>query len=101
APSAPSANDQPRQRKAITIVPSLSVADGLGLFSKPDVEQVDLVHAGLTRMNLATGREEPWAAEQLPSLDAGSWRIAPDGPMETTYRLRQGIKWHDGAPLQA
>jgi peptide/nickel transport system substrate-binding protein len=75
--------------------------DGFGLFSKPDVEQVDLVHAGLVRMNLATGREEPWVAEQLPSIENGSWTVSPEGTMETIYRLRQGIQWHDGTPLSS
>jgi peptide/nickel transport system substrate-binding protein len=41
----------------------------------------------------------PYLAEALPELNTDSWRVAPDGRMETTYRLRPDLAWHDGAPL--
>lgn len=44
---------------------------------------------------------EPYLAERLPQLDTGTWRLFPDGRMETTYTLRSGLTWHDGAPLTA
>lgn len=40
------------------------------------------------------------ATEQI-SLENGTWRINPDGTMNTTWRLRPNIKWHDGAPFTA
>jgi ABC-type transport system substrate-binding protein len=40
-------------------------------------------------------------AESLPELDSDSWRVFPDGRMETTYRLKPGLSWHDGTPLTA
>src|SRR6266498_3918700 len=40
-------------------------------------------------------------AERLPQLNTDSWKVAPDGTMETTYRLRPGLTWHDGQPLTA
>lgn len=43
----------------------------------------------------------PVQAEQLPQLNTDSWRILPDGKMETIYRLRPGLTWHDGQPLTA
>jgi peptide/nickel transport system substrate-binding protein len=43
----------------------------------------------------------PHLAEALPKLNTDSWKIAPDGHMETTYRLKAGTKWHDGQPLTA
>jgi len=43
----------------------------------------------------------PVLAEQLPQLGSDSWRVTPDGAMETTYRLRPGLTWHDGEPLTA
>jgi peptide/nickel transport system substrate-binding protein len=40
-------------------------------------------------------------AEAVPSLDNGSWKLFPDGHMETTVTIRQGAKWHDGMPITA
>lgn len=47
------------------------------------------------------GAARPYLAEALPQLDTESWRVFPDGRMETIYRLRPGLVWHDGAPLTA
>ncbi len=49
----------------------------------------------------ANGQVLPYLAESGPALNTDTWRIAPDGTMETTYRLRPGLAWHDGAPLTA
>jgi peptide/nickel transport system substrate-binding protein len=38
-------------------------------------------------------------AESVPSLENGLWRLLPDGRMETTWRLRDGVRWHDGTPV--
>lgn len=43
----------------------------------------------------------PYLAESLPRLNTDTWRVFPDGRMETTWRLRPGLTWHDGAPLTA
>jgi peptide/nickel transport system substrate-binding protein len=43
----------------------------------------------------------PHLAEALPSMEAGTWTISPDGTMETVWRLRAGAKWHDGTPFSA
>ncbi len=40
-------------------------------------------------------------AEQLPQLNTADWQVFPDGQMETIFRLRPGLTWHDGAPLTA
>lgn len=59
-----------------------------------------LFNAALT--GLDHGRlPQPFLAEALPRLDTDTWRVFPDGQMETTYRLRQGLTWHDGQPLTA
>jgi peptide/nickel transport system substrate-binding protein len=46
-------------------------------------------------------RPVPRLVSELPSLDAGTWHVLPDNRMETTYRLRPGLTWHDGAPFTA
>src|SRR5437773_433225 len=43
----------------------------------------------------------PQLAEKLPELNTSDWQLFPDGQMETTYRLRPGLAWHDGTPLIA
>ncbi|MPZ13010.1 MAG: hypothetical protein GEU73_01055 [Chloroflexi bacterium] len=43
----------------------------------------------------------PYLAEALPELNTSSWQVFPDGTMQTTYRLRPGLTWHDGTPLTA
>ncbi len=47
------------------------------------------------------GAVHPQLAAALPSSESGTWRVRPDGTMQTTYRLRPGVSWHDGAPLTA
>jgi len=40
----------------------------------------------------------PYLAEALPQLNTPSWQVFPDGRMETTYKLRPNLTWHDGQP---
>jgi peptide/nickel transport system substrate-binding protein len=47
------------------------------------------------------GETRPYLAEALPQLNTESWRVSPDGSMETTWKLRPSLTWHDGAPLTA
>lgn len=44
---------------------------------------------------------QPYLAEALPQLNTNAWKVAPDGTMETIYRLRPNLVWHDGTPLTA
>lgn len=43
----------------------------------------------------------PNLAEALPQLNTDTWRINPDGTMETRYTLKPNLTWHDGTPLHA
>jgi peptide/nickel transport system substrate-binding protein len=47
------------------------------------------------------GNSFPMLAEAMPQLNTDTWRVLPDSTMETTYRLKSGIVWHDGTPLDA
>ncbi|HZT07353.1 MAG TPA: ABC transporter substrate-binding protein [Chloroflexota bacterium] len=47
------------------------------------------------------GEPVPLLAEQLPQLATDSWRVFPDGRMETTYRLKPNLTWQNGDPLTA
>ena len=57
-----------------------------------------LLNAGLTLID-DQGETRPYLAENVPALNTDSWRLFPDGRMETRYRLRPGLTWHDGQPL--
>ena len=54
-------------------------------------------------LDLYTGEDQarPYLAEALPALNTDSWVVFPDGKMETRYRLKPNLVWHDGAPLTA
>ena len=41
----------------------------------------------------------PQLVEALPEFNTDSWRLFPDGRMETRYTLRPNLTWHDGVPL--
>lgn len=43
----------------------------------------------------------PYLAEALPELNTESWRVFPDGRMETTHQLRPNLTWQDGTALSA
>lgn len=59
-----------------------------------------LVNAGATDLDQNNERR-PQLAEAVPSVENGLWKVLPDGTMETVYRLRNGLTWHDGTPLTA
>jgi peptide/nickel transport system substrate-binding protein len=48
-----------------------------------------------------TGTFVPQLAYELPSVARGTWTINPDGSMDTTWKLRPNIRWHDGTPFTA
>ena len=37
----------------------------------------------------------------MPTADNGLWRVLPDGRMETTWRIKENARWHDGTPFTA
>jgi peptide/nickel transport system substrate-binding protein len=76
-----------------------SLIDGLGAGSVPGVAEVErMINGGLTITDQeATIR--PQLAREVPTLENGLWKVMPDGRMETTWNLREGIRWHDGTPM--
>src|SRR5437588_5218436 len=47
------------------------------------------------------GAPQPYMVEALPQLNADTWRVFPDGRMETTYRFLPNLVWQDGIPFSA
>jgi len=71
---------------------------GLGGTRGPSSAFRQIAHAQLVKDDY---RIAPFAelAQELPSVEKGTWKLNPDGTMETTWKLRPNIKWHDGVPF--
>jgi len=80
-----------------TLSEAANVAAG-GSSSAGVRELEQLVNAGLLLAD-NTGELRPLLAEQAPTLESGLWKVNPDGTMETTWKLKPNLKWHDGQPL--
>jgi peptide/nickel transport system substrate-binding protein len=77
--------------------------DGIALFGgsgDANAQHTAVFHAGLTAYD-GQGTLLPRVAQKVPSISDGDWTLAPDGSMEVTWRLRPGVRWHDGTPLSA
>jgi ABC-type transport system substrate-binding protein len=59
-----------------------------------------MFEAGLGQLD-EQDRAQPLLAEAFPQLDTDSWKVFPDGRMETTWKLKPNLTWHDGTPLSA
>jgi peptide/nickel transport system substrate-binding protein len=72
--------------------------ENFAVAGKPEVET--LVHQGLVSrdQNLVVA---PRLAEAVPSVENGLWKVLPAGRMETTWRIKDGARWHDGTPFTA
>jgi peptide/nickel transport system substrate-binding protein len=57
-----------------------------------------LVHDELLRTIQYQNYDLQLAAE-MPSIERGTWKVNPDGSMETIWKLQPNVKWHDGAPF--
>lgn len=58
----------------------------------------ELVTGGLGMVD-PQGIVHPEAAEPIPSVENGLWKVSPDGRMETTWTIKEGARWQDGTPL--
>jgi peptide/nickel transport system substrate-binding protein len=58
----------------------------------------EFARAGLTTLDDQKLRQ-PLLAEAVPTIDNGLWKVLPDGRMETTWRIRDGVRWHDSQPF--
>lgn len=80
---------------------SANVNKGGGTGAVPgNVEVERLVNSPLTMVD-AEGIRRPRLVQQVPTIENGLWKVSPDGRMETTWRLREDIRWHDGARFGA
>ncbi|HEX9146786.1 MAG TPA: peptide ABC transporter substrate-binding protein [Candidatus Binatia bacterium] len=85
-------------RKRIVIHGERQVTS-LGYHNRRETEHVSMVDAGLVTQNPVTLERVPILAEELPSVKKGTWKIDQQKKtMITVYKLRPGLKWHDGKP---
>jgi peptide/nickel transport system substrate-binding protein len=103
-PAQPDSQSSPPSRTAVflTHVEPASLSEHRALYttgSNPS-DAKRLFNASLFLADYQ-GVAQPYLAERRPELNTESWRVFPDGRMETVYRLRPGLAWHDGAPLTA
>src|SRR5437867_1509273 len=57
-----------------------------------------IVHNLLTVENDKIVWEPELASEQI-SVERGTWRVNADGSMDTIWKIRPNVKWHDGTPF--
>ncbi len=86
---------QPRVSQTLVVGQGYEMA-GLNRVGNNDAELGHLINAGLVTRDTEKYEVLPWMAEELPSLDKGTWTINPSGGMTTTWRVKPNIKWHDG-----
>ncbi len=88
---------QPKKMVVVSREEPLVLHDKAAVSGNGDVVE-ELVSAGLVRFE-PLGDAHPLMAEAVPTLENGLVKLLPDGRMETTWKLKEGIKWHDGTPV--
>src|SRR6185503_1125666 len=72
-----------------------------GSYTPPGSDGLEeLVNTGLAALD-GRGALVPRAAEAVPSTENGLWTVQPDGRMETTWKIRPNVTWHDGTAFTA
>ena len=98
---AESGSSAPKRITAAIMVDPTTVFLQMDVGTLPGTDTMQaLVHAGLSVVDDRGGRQAQ-LAERVPSLENGLWKVFPDGRMETTWHIRSGAVWHDGAPVSA
>lgn len=87
-------------RGIVKFVPTSLNAGGGGRIDG-NTEINGLANAGLSVEVWPDASRVPVLAEALPTVENGLWKVMPDGKMETTWKLRPGVQWHDGTPVTA
>ena len=95
-----------RQSRTLVLI---SGAELPSFAPKPLTPEASSARAGIGKATLNAllvyndiqGVPQPFLADALPQLDTDTWRVASDGKMETYYRLKPDLTWHDGQALTA
>jgi peptide/nickel transport system substrate-binding protein len=101
--SRPQAGDAPAQPAAPQTRKQLTLAvmeDVTGLWGNSADVVSELYLGGLVALD-PDHKPRAQLAEAVPTQENGLWKVFPDGRMELTWVLREGVRWHDGTPLTA
>lgn len=79
--------------ETVALAPKATTAQGVNAM-------VRIFNAGLSYLD-GSGVVRAYLLDSLPQVNTDTWRVLPEGKMEVTYRLREGLTWHDGKPLTA
>jgi peptide/nickel transport system substrate-binding protein len=99
----PARTEQSSGRKVVTIAiqqePSNigGIVEGTG--SSSGAKNADGIAHQMLAIEADIGTYEPQLAAEMISVERGTWRLNPDGTMDTAWKLRPNIKWHDGTPF--
>lgn len=95
-------DQQPRQPRTLVFITRQEPDDMSmgGTAGTHDGTAIRLFHGNLVMLD---DRQAPfpYLAAALPQLNTDSWRVFPEGKMETIYRLKPNLVWHDGVPFTA
>jgi len=97
----PGQADRPAVRKILTLADSYepkAITETFGEKQTTGNNVKAIVQDGLV-YNPQFQSYEPQLAVEAPSIEKGTWKVNVDGTMETSWRLRPNIKWHDGQPF--
>jgi peptide/nickel transport system substrate-binding protein len=100
----PAPEQQPVVPKVLTVgiqvEPRSFLTIGLGGLRGGSANVLQMVNEFMV-MEDDKGNYQPRLAAEPISLEKGTWRINADGTMDTVWKLRPNIKWHDGTPFTA
>lgn len=97
APSQPGPS-QPPGPKVLRIGAQREPDSFLRPGSQGQARILDIAHADLAVENERLQLVARLAVE-VPSIEGGTWKLNPDGTMETVWRLRSPVRWHDGVAM--
>jgi peptide/nickel transport system substrate-binding protein len=101
APAAPAAPQVKRVTAAIAGSPNVlswTLAHNSGQTTAGGGAVEELLNSRLVAFD-DRGALQPQLAEGIPTVENGQWVVYPDGRMDTTWRIRDGARWHDGTPF--
>lgn len=105
SPSTATSSDQPAPPRSVTLAVQREPAEGFIGFAG-GAKRGGAHNARFIAHDRLTWTDEglalqPQLAAELISVERGTWQLSPDGTMETTWKLRPNIRWHDGTTFTA